>query len=98
VRRAHPRAGALTLVSKDFAATRWRATANVPERDPASATTALVVEADSLRNRQTNLFEENRRNVDPQAAGLGVLDAASGSRATEFTDRATAAAPGAPRR
>jgi polyisoprenoid-binding protein YceI len=58
-----------------FEATKWRVTANVPDRDPASASAVLVVEAESLRDRQPSLSEDNRRKVNAQAAGPDVLDA-----------------------
>lgn len=69
--------GLLSAFAHDhhFEATRWRATADVPDGDPSSATVALTVEADSLRDRQPSLSEDDRRKVEAQAAGADVLDA-----------------------
>jgi len=59
----------------EFEVTRWRATADIPDGDPASASIEVVLSASSLRDRQRGLSEKDRRKVDAQAAGPGVLDA-----------------------
>jgi polyisoprenoid-binding protein YceI len=60
----------------DFEVTRWRGTAEVPDGDPGRAALELVLEADSLRDREQGLSDEDRKKVDAQAAGPDVLDAA----------------------
>ncbi len=58
-----------------FEVTEWRATAEVPDGEPASASVEVVASAGSLRDRQERLSENDRRKVDAQAAGPDVLDA-----------------------
>lgn len=71
------RKGALSAFAHDhhFEVTKWRATAELAERDPASASIQVVLFADSLRDRQRSLSEEDRNKVNGQAAGPEVLDA-----------------------
>jgi polyisoprenoid-binding protein YceI len=57
-------------------ALRWRATAEVPDGDPARATVDVFVAADSLRDREPGLSSGDRAKVDRQTAGPEVLDAA----------------------
>jgi polyisoprenoid-binding protein YceI len=59
----------------EFEVTQWRATADVPDGDPASTTVEVILSASSLRDRQQRLSESDRRKVDGQAAGPEVLDA-----------------------
>lgn len=72
------RKGALSAFAHDhhFEVTRWRATAELSDRDPASASVDVVLFADSLRDRQPSLSEADRNKVNGQAAGPEVLDAA----------------------
>jgi polyisoprenoid-binding protein YceI len=58
-----------------FEVTQWRATADIPEGDPASTSVEIVLSASSLRDRQERLSDGDRRKVDAQAAGPEVLDA-----------------------
>jgi polyisoprenoid-binding protein YceI len=69
------RKGALSAFAHDhhFEVTRWRATAEVKEREPTSVDVVLF--ADSLRDRQQSLSEADRDKVNGQAAGPEVLDA-----------------------
>ncbi len=60
----------------DFEVTRWSATAEIPDGDPARASLELVLDAGSLHDRESKLSEADRRKVDAQAAGPDVLDAA----------------------
>lgn len=78
----------------DFEVTRWHGTASVPDGDPARASVELVLDAASLRDREKGLSAGDRRKVDAQAAGPGVLDAA---HAPEIVYRADGASlePGA---
>jgi polyisoprenoid-binding protein YceI len=69
----------------DFEVTRWRGSAAIPDRDPGRASVELILEADSLRDREKGLSSGDRRKVEAQAAGPEVLDAA---RAPEITYRA----------
>ncbi len=59
----------------DFEVTRWRGTAEIPEGDPGRASLEVVLEADSLRDREKGLSDGDRRRVEAQAAGPDVLDA-----------------------
>jgi polyisoprenoid-binding protein YceI len=69
----------------DFEVTRWHGTAEIPDRDPGRASVELILEADSLRDREKGLSSGDRRKVESQAAGPEALDAAS---APEITYRA----------
>ena len=68
----------------DFEVTRWSATAEIPDGDPAQASIDLVLAAGSLHDRERKLSEGDRRKVDEQAAGPEILDAA---HAPEITYR-----------
>ncbi len=68
----------------DFEVTRWHGSARIPDGDVARASLEVVLEADSLRDREKGLSDDDRRKVDAQAAGPSVLDAA---RAREITFR-----------
>lgn len=59
-----------------FEVTDWSATAAVEEEDLARASVDVRLSARSLRDRQEELSDEDRRKVDAQAAGPEVLDAA----------------------
>lgn len=58
-----------------FEVTKWHATAEVPDGDPARVSVEVVLSAGSLRDRQESMSEADRRKVDGQAAGPEVLDA-----------------------
>jgi polyisoprenoid-binding protein YceI len=73
----------------DFEVTRWRATAEVPDGDPARASVEVVIDAGSLRDRAKGLSEEDRRKVDAQAAGPDVLDARRTPEITWRSERLT---------
>jgi polyisoprenoid-binding protein YceI len=70
--------GAFSAFAHDhhFEVTRWRATAEIRDGDPGSASVEVAASADSLHDRQERLSEGDRRKVDGQAAGPEVLDAA----------------------
>jgi polyisoprenoid-binding protein YceI len=76
-----------------FEVTRWRATASMPDRTPASTSVVVVLFADSLRDRQEALSEGDRRKVNAQAAGPEVLDAERHPR-IEFRAERLELAPG----
>jgi len=59
-----------------FVPTQWRGTASFDEANPSSLRAELVIAADSLRDRQPSLSQEDREKVNRQAAGRDVLDAA----------------------
>lgn len=59
----------------EFEVTGWRAAVELPDGDPAAASVEVVLAAGSLHDRQPRLSEGDRRKVDAQAAGPGVLDA-----------------------
>ncbi len=61
----------------EFEVRQWRATADIPDGDPASTSVEIVLSASSLHDRQPRLSESDRRKVDAQAAGPEVLDAAN---------------------
>jgi polyisoprenoid-binding protein YceI len=69
--------GALSGFAHDhhFEVTRWNATAEIPEGDLRSTSVDVVLQADSLRDRQQSLSDGDRKKVDAQAAGPEVLDA-----------------------
>jgi polyisoprenoid-binding protein YceI len=87
--------GAFSAFAHDhhFEVTQWRATADVPDGEPSSPSVEVVVSADSMRDRQQSLSEENRRKVDQQAAGAEVLDAQHHPR-IEFRSQRFEADPG----
>ncbi len=58
-----------------FEVTKWHATADVPDDEPARASVDVMLSAGSLRDRQERLSDADRRKVDGQAAGPEVLDA-----------------------
>jgi polyisoprenoid-binding protein YceI len=58
-----------------FEVTGWRATLEMAEGDPATASVDVILEAGSLRDGEERLSEADRRKVDAQAAGPEVLDA-----------------------
>jgi polyisoprenoid-binding protein YceI len=72
----------------DFEVTRWEGTAQLPDGDPARASVALVLRADSLRDREKGLSDDDRKKVEAQTAGPAILDAA---HAPEITFRADGA-------
>jgi polyisoprenoid-binding protein YceI len=76
-----------------FEVTRWKATASMPDRTPASTSVEVVLFADSLRDRQEALSEGDRRKVNAQAAGPEVLDAEHHPR-IEFRAERLELAPG----
>jgi polyisoprenoid-binding protein YceI len=76
VRVAKRGAFAVFAHDHDFEVTRWRATATLPDGDPARAGLEVTLEAGSLRDGERGLSGGDRRKVDAQAAGPDVLDAA----------------------
>ena len=64
----------------------------IPDGDPSSATVALSVEADSLRDRQPRLSEDDRREVEA-GGGPDVLDAQHHPR-IEFRSKRLEIEPG----
>lgn len=76
----------------EFEVTEWRANADIPDGDPASASVEVVLSASSLRDRQPRLSESDRRKVDAQAAGPEVLDAQHHPQ-IEFRSRQVALEP-----
>ncbi len=58
-----------------FEVTEWRASAVIPDGDPASTSVEVVLSAGTLHDRQPRLSEGDRRKVDAQASGPDVLDA-----------------------
>ena len=79
-----------------FEVTEWRATAEVPEGDPARLSVEVALAAGSLRDRQQALSEADRAKVDAQAAGPEVLDAAH-HPAIAWRSEGVTLAPGATR-
>ncbi len=73
----------------DFEVTRWHGSARIPGGDLGRASLELILEADSLRDREEGLSGDDRRKVDAQAAGPGVLDAARQPEITYRSDRIT---------
>jgi polyisoprenoid-binding protein YceI len=71
----------------DFEVTRWRGSAELPAEDPERASLEVVLDADSLRDREPGLSDEDRHKVETQTAGPAVLDAA---RTPEIVYRAQA--------
>lgn len=71
----------------DFEVTRWRGSVELPAEDPERASLEVVLDADSLRDREPGLSDEDRHRVETQTAGPAVLDAA---RAPEIVYRARA--------
>ncbi len=71
----------------DFEVTSWRGTAEIPDGDPARARLELVLDASSLHDREGGLSASDRRKVDAQAAGPGVLDAAGHPEITFRSER-----------
>ncbi len=78
-----------------FEVTAWRATARVPADAPEATAVTVVLEADSLHDRQEHLSAADRRKVDAQAAGPEVLDAAHHPRIEFRADRLELASGGA---
>jgi polyisoprenoid-binding protein YceI len=78
-----------------FEVTDWRATASAPGPEPESAKVEVVLSAGSLRDRQDQLSEEDRRKVNSQAAGPEVLDAEHHPR-IEFRSERFEIEPGGP--
>ncbi len=58
-----------------FVASKWHATAIFDGASPSGARVEVIIAADSLRDQQAALSQEDRGKVDRQAAGPGVLDA-----------------------
>ncbi len=58
-----------------FEVTEWKATADVPDGELARAAVRVTLSATSLRDRQKQLSDADRKKVDAQAAGKEVLDA-----------------------
>jgi polyisoprenoid-binding protein YceI len=73
----------------DFEVTRWRGSAQIPNRDPERASVEVVLEADSLRDREKGLSSGDRRKIEAQAAGPDVLDAARAPEITYRSERVT---------
>ena len=57
-----------------FVAGNWRATATFDSASPSQTEVELLIAADSLRDQQPALSDEDREKVDRQAAGPDVLD------------------------
>jgi polyisoprenoid-binding protein YceI len=58
-----------------FEVTSWRAAVDLARQGSRPRSVHVVLAADSLHDRQRSLSEKDRRKVDAQAAGPGVLDA-----------------------
>lgn len=71
------RAGAFSPLLHDhhFVPQRWTATARVDPRDPSAVALEVVVDAQSLRDRQPALSANQRRQVERQVRSPTVLDA-----------------------
>jgi polyisoprenoid-binding protein YceI len=57
-----------------FVAGNWRATATFESASPSEARVEILIAADSLRDQQPGLSDQDREKVDRQAAGRDVLD------------------------
>lgn len=71
----------------DFEVTRWRGSAAIPDGDPGRASLELVLQADSLRDREKGLSSGDRGTVEAQAAGPEILDAAHAAEITYRSER-----------
>lgn len=69
----------------NFEVTRWRARLEPGADAPSRATLTVTAAADSLRDRQNGISDEDRAKVEAQTAGPEVLDAA---RSPEIVYRA----------
>ena len=69
--------GAFAAFAHDhhFEVTKWHATADLPDGEPAQASVDVVLSAGSLRDGQERLSQSDRRKVEAQTAGPDVLDA-----------------------
>jgi polyisoprenoid-binding protein YceI len=75
-------------------AAEYRVSARISDEDLGSTTVVLVVAANSLRDRQPSLSEEDRHEVEARAAGPDMLDAQHHPR-IEFRGDRFELAPGA---
>ncbi len=73
----------------DFEVTRWHGSARIPDGDVGRASLEVILEADSLRDREEGLSDDDRGKVDAQAAGPSVLDAARERKITYRSDHVT---------
>ena len=79
----------------DFEVTRWQGTAEIPDGDPRRASVELVLDADSLRDREKGLSDSDRREVEERTAGPEILDAAHHPEIAYRSDGMTLGAPSA---